>query len=201
MSAFTFKVDMSRADQKLLAGRVAAANATSKAGGDAIRAMKAESSRKIRERKAVKATSLTKALCIIYPSNPEVKLWRLAVPSQAMPVVMYPTRQTKRGVSVLVNAGNRVLIPHAFIATMRSGHVGVFRRVGQATRSPIQRTGRRASRYAGTKRQPIKELYTTRVVDVFHDAGFIMDVLTRGEEVFRSTFNRVLPLELAGLLR
>lgn len=192
----TFSVGTKGVDLRLKEAAAASDRAVSKAGGDAIRAMKTVASRKVRERKAIKAGELSTKLRISYPTRTEEKLWRLGIPAQVMPVIMYPARPTKKGVSVLINVGSRVVIPSAFIARMKSGHVGVFRRVGQASRVPTQRYKGHA-RYAGTKRQAIKELFTTRVIDVFHDAGFVDDVLARGEEVFRGTYTRVLPLELA----
>ena len=80
------------------------------------------------------------------------------------------TRQTKKGVSVLVKTGGqRTILPHAFIATMTSGHVGVFWRkdddwVGYADRPklPPAAYGRLPKHY----RLPIKELYGPRVEDI-----------------------------------
>jgi len=45
-----------------------------------------------------------------------------------IPLIDFSARQTKKGVSVQIKRG-RKLIPHAFIATMKSGHKGVFVRV------------------------------------------------------------------------
>jgi hypothetical protein len=48
-----------------------------------------------------------------------------------------PHSQTRKGVSVEVNRGKRTLVQGAFLAMMRSGHVGIFRRRGKA-RLPIE---------------------------------------------------------------
>lgn len=196
----TFKVDTTGADRKLKAGRKAVDRTVSKAGGDAIRAMKTASVKKVRERKSIKQGELSDKLEVRFPSGNEAKLWRLHVPSRAMPVSAYPFRPTKKGISVLINKSGRSLIPGAFYARMKSGHEGVFMRTGAAFRTPTQRY-RGNARYAGQKRQAIKELYTTRIIDVFRDRGFIEEIVNRGKDVFTSTFKRVLPLEIAGLLK
>jgi len=47
--------------------------------------------------------------------------------SRPIPLIDYGARQTKKGVTVQVlRSSSRSLIAHAFIATMKSGHKGVF---------------------------------------------------------------------------
>jgi hypothetical protein len=162
------------------------------AGRDALRAMKAEGSRNIRERKAMKVSQIGKALKLM--TDKEALVWTITASSLAMPVAAFPHGQTGKGVSVLINQGKRSVIAHAFKARMRSGHKGVFMRYGQASMVPIQRY-KGNKRYAGQKRQPIREVFTTRVSDAFRDA--IPDIANRGVSVFGATFNRVLPLEMA----
>lgn len=156
------------------------ASALSKAGGDAARAMAAESNRGIRSRKRMKIAALKKALPLTFPRTKEIVrlAWRMDVSGALVPVSAFPLRQTRKGISVAINTGARSFIKSAFVATMKSGHRGVFLR-------------------SGKKRLPIKEAFTTRVVDVFEDAGFIPRVQGRTVKVFDSSFARVLPLELA----
>lgn len=75
------------------------------------------------------------------------------VRGKPVPLMEFNARQTKAGVSVKVK-GARKVIKGAFIATMPTGHVGVF------TRTPSSRYKRVRK---GTKTQwtqlPIKELY------------------------------------------
>lgn len=150
--------------------------AASKAGGDAIRAMRAEGSRRIRERKAMKVAAINKALTLIFPNGKQQLLWKLKASGAVVPLAAFPHRQTKRGVAVEVNRGSRSLVPSAFVAQMRSGHAGIFLRRGKP-------------------RLPIREAFTTRVADAFRDA--LPAVTERGRTVFASTFTRVLPLEAA----
>lgn len=59
-----------------------------------------------------------------------------------------PSRGQGRGVTYRIGAGGRRRLPHAFIATMRSGHAGVFQR-------------------RGTKRLPINEAFGPSIAHVF----------------------------------
>ena len=92
----------------------------------------------------------------------------------------YPYRQGRRGVSVTINKGKRVLVKGAFASIMRSGHEGIFRRKGKA-------------------RLPIHELFSSRVVDPFKDSGMIDATFSRTSIVFAKSYARLLPLELARL--
>ncbi len=178
--------------------RSAVARALKKAGGDAIRAMRVESSRTIRERKRFKVRTVNTALVLDFPrgNNIDQLEWKMRVRGQIVPVVDFPHRQigsriigrkgrkerASGGVRVEINRGRPVLIRSAFVATMRSGHTGVFLRKGAA-------------------RLPIRELFTTRVSDVFGDTGMVPNVQARTQDVFKSAFARLLPLELAKVQR
>ena len=154
--------------------------AAARAGSDAIRALKTASSKAIRERKRFKVARVNNALPIFYPRSKEDLVWRMDVSGKPVPLADFPYRQTKTGVIVQVNQGQRKLVRGAFVATMRSGHVGIFRRVNKA-------------------RLPIKEAFTTRVSDVFNDPKVIPAVQARAQIVFRSSFERLLQMELEKL--
>lgn len=141
------------------------------AGSSALRAMRAEASRLIRERKAMKLSAVRDALDVLFPSASGELVWALRAKAKPMPVIAFNARQTRRGVSVEINVGKRSLIRGAFIATMKSGHTGVFYRQGKA-------------------RLPIEEAYTSRISDVLNDVA--PEVAKRGVEVFQSTFSRLL---------
>jgi hypothetical protein len=154
--------------------------ATFKAGRDALRSMRTASTRSIRFRKRMKLKVVNDSLVLTFPKTKELDsmLWRMDVKGTRMPVKEFSPRQVKAGVSVAINQGKRKTIKHAFIATMRSGHVGVWLRA------------------KGAGRLPIRELYTTRVADLFSDAGMIPNVIAQTLRSFNVTFDRVLPLEL-----
>ena len=152
-----------------------------KAGSGAIKAAKAESNRQIRANKKFKVSRVNKALSLQAPrgaTSIEQLAWVMRVKVLPVPLVEFPNRQGRKGVTATVNAGKPVLLKSAFRATMRSGHVGIFRRLGKA-------------------RLGIKELYSTRVRDVFDDAGMLPAVWERAQTVFARDYARLLPLELA----
>lgn len=163
----------------------ALARALKMAGGDAIRALRAESKRRIRERKVIKAEFLAdKALPLTFPTGTALEAleWRMRVSGKPIPLAKYPARQTRRGVIVQVNKGSPALLGSAFIRTLRSGHRGVFMRQGKA-------------------RLPIRELFSTRTSDVFADADLVPIVFARAKSVFAVAAERLVPLELSKLAR
>lgn len=168
----------------------------SKAGGDAIRATKVDSGRVVRSKKNFKVSRVGKALPLSFPgSSREIEdlVWRMDVGGGVTPAIDFPHRQIGRkvtgprgrqsysdgGVMVQINTGAAKLFRGAFLATMKSGHTGIF-----------FRTNKRG-------RLPIAEAYTTRVSDVFENVGMVPAVWARTQAVFSASFGRLLPLELA----
>lgn len=150
-----------------------------KAGATALRDMRSEASKRIRARKRIKVSYIARALKLRRPSGGDIAgmEWALDVSGEPVPLVAYPHRQTKKGVSVSVNRGKRTLVKGSFVATMKSGHKGVFRRRGKA-------------------RLPIEELRGSRPVDALLHEGEADAVAERGGKSFGETFTRVLPLEI-----
>src|SRR4030095_16023346 len=64
----------------------------------------------------------------------------LSVSTKRIPLIAFAARQTKTGVSYRLPKG-RGSIPGAFLATMRSGHTGVFKRERQSVRQSAGRAG------------------------------------------------------------
>ncbi len=150
-----------------------------KAGATALRDMRSEASKRIRARKRIKTRYITRALTLRRPKGGDIAAmaWAVDVSGEAVPLVAYPHRQTKKGVSVEVNRGKRTLIKGSFVATLKSGHAGVFKRRGKA-------------------RLPIAELRGSRPVDALLHEGEAQGVADRGGKSFGDTFARVLPLEV-----
>lgn len=157
----------------------AIAKAMRKAGSTATRDMRSEASKRVRRRKRIKAKAVRQALVVRKAKGRrlEGQEWAIDVRGDTVRLADYPARQTKRGVSVEVNRGKRTLLRSAFMATMRSGHRGVF----------IRR---------GPRRLPIRELVASRPVDALLHAGEAEGVASRGRDSFARTLDRVLPLEL-----
>lgn len=83
---------------------------------------------------------------------------RVVASGRPIPLIQYGARQTGKGVSVDVLHGRKV-ITGAFIATMPSGHKGVYIRVG-AKHKKVMKGGRAV--WSGL---PIKELFGPSVPD------------------------------------
>jgi hypothetical protein len=157
----------------------AVVRALRKAGATALRDMRSEASKRIRARKRIKPSYIARALTLRRPKGSDIAsmAWVVDVSGEPVPLVAYPHRQTKKGVSVEVNRGKRTLLKGAFVATMKSGHEGVFRRRGKA-------------------RLPIEELRGSRPVDALLHKGEAQAVADRGGKSFAATFVRVLPIEV-----
>lgn len=154
--------------------------ATMRAGAEAIRKTKTEVARRVRARKAIKAATIKKGLVLRFPppgTDTAAAEWRINVSTRPIPMGAYPIRQTRTGVTVQINRGASKLVRGAFIATMKSGHRGVFMRRGKA-------------------RLPLKELYSSRISDVVRDTGFLPEVEAFARVKFQSAFRRLLQLEI-----
>jgi hypothetical protein len=179
--SLTMKVDVQGLEPWRQRTMAAVVRATKAAGSSALRAMRAEGSRRIREKKGIQASKIDAALQLSFPSS---KLeWTLIAKAKPMRLFAFGARQVGRGVSVEVTKGKRTIVKHAFIATMQSGHTGVFMRQGN---KQIMRKGR----YKGKARQPIKELFSASVAPALAQSA--PEVLERGASVFRDTFNRMI---------
>lgn len=155
--------------------------AIKKAGGDAIRKVRTESTRYVRSKKKLKVGFIQKRLRLVFPrSNDLADLrWDMRISGKPIPLSAYPSRQTSKGVSVHVNAtGSRKVVKGAFLATMKSGHKGVYSRMGK-------------------KRLPIEEHFSSSIAHVFNNAEAMPRIHTHGQRVLQSAFERLLPLELA----
>ncbi len=151
-----------------------------KAGATALRDMRSEATKRIRTRKKIKVRYIRRAMTLRRAKGSDVAgmEWAVDVDGTPVPLVAYPHRVTKKGVSVEVNRGKRTLLAGSFLATMKSGHKGVFRRRGKA-------------------RLPIDELRGSRPVDALLHKGEADAVAERGGSSFTATLSRVLPLEIA----
>lgn len=176
----TAKMDLSQLEA-LEPGRLRGAikRAIRKAGSTALRDMRSEASKRVRARLPIKPSYIHKALTMRKEEGHDISemSWSLVVSGEPVPLVAYPHRQTKKGVSAEVHRGRRVVIAGSFIATMKSGHKGVFKRIGSA-------------------RLPIRELLGSRPVDALLNDGEADAVAERGHKSLRETFERVLLLEI-----
>lgn len=107
-----------------------------------------------------------------------------------LPLILFKARQTRKGVTYEIKRGHRVLFPHAFIATMSSGHRGVFARGKYASNSFVGRH-KRLRRYPLSD-TPITQLVGVGVVTSFGQAE-VQAVL---EAVVRERFPDLLAHEI-----
>lgn len=173
--------------------------ALGKAGGDAVRALKAASSRSVRARKRFKVSRVNRSLPLTFPKQKKTVgdlVWRMDVASDPVPLADFPHTQTKRGVTVAVGRGGRKLIKSAFVATMSSGHTGIFVRATSGMQGPMKRKRGRKSAVWRVGRLPVQELFTTRVSDVFDDEGMLPAVQQVAQKTFSNAFARLFKLEL-----
>lgn len=159
---------------------------------------KAKASSQIRSRYRIKKGDLDKRMGTTKASwkHQKASIYSHGVP---IPVHLFKPRQTKKGVRVTI-LGKSNTIPHAFMATMRNGHRGVFAR-GHYTPSGFEfRTERkgkgniwafRKHQPAGTSNQkfkqksdlPITQLTTISQGPMFSHPTVIEPVIDRVEDM------------------
>ncbi len=156
-------------------------SAVRKAGGDALRALRAEAKRQTRNRTRIRAGYLANtSLPLVFAKgrNLDDLVWVMDVSGRSVPLGEYPRRQTSRGVQVEVVKGQRKLIEGAFLAPTRSGRQSVFLRPTKA-------------------RYPMGHRLGMSVADTFKDGKIPQAAIGRAQTVFSSAFARLYKLELA----
>jgi hypothetical protein len=157
--------------------------ALKKAGGDALRRLRAESKRQTRARVAIRAGYLANtALPLRFATGRGVAEleWVMRVSGRETPLGEYPRRQTKKGVSVEVQRGKRTLIKSAFLARSKSGRLSVFLRPSKF-------------------RYPMGHRLGMSVADSMSDGRVPALALATAGQVLGASFVRLFPLELAKL--
>lgn len=117
-----------------------------------------------------------------------------------VPLIEYGARQTTKGVSVQVKRSNpRSVVVGAFIATMKSGHKGVFwREWHQAIRKPVNRNipyGKLPKQY----RLPIAQRFGPRVPDILSNEPVMTAVLKKADDRMHTNIDRQINYELSKL--
>jgi hypothetical protein len=126
----------------------------------------------------IKVGAIKKAISIRKANRSELTAVVRAV-GRPIPLINYQARQTKAGVTVAVLNGRKT-ITHAFIATMKSGHKGVFIRADART-SGVGRKGFKIQRRKAMGRRhglPIDELFGPAVPSAFANQ-IVQDALTQ----------------------
>lgn len=155
----TFKVDTKQVDQFLEAAPKKTSIAVLRSIKRGTMAARTEAARTISKDMGLPVSVVRKAV-VMTPPNAQTITGVLRVSLKRIPLIHFkakgpePSRGKGRGVSYKAGGGRKVL-KSAFIATMPSGHRGVFKREGKK-RSPIkQRYGPSMGRVADLHRQTI----------------------------------------------
>jgi len=91
----------------------------------------------VRERIGVKKRDVFKNVTVRRASTRRLESI-VKIRGRAIPLGAFKARQTKRGATAKINkTGGRTLYRGTFTATMRSGHLGVYKRIGK-TRLPLK---------------------------------------------------------------
>lgn len=157
---FNANLNIDGALQKLGATRIGSTKAIQRALNKTAITARAQSARSIRDAGYdIKIGAIKDTFTLRRATDADL---RAVVKSTGSPIplIKYGARQTAKGVSVSVKQGRKV-IAHAFIATMSSGHQGVFLRTDKS-RKKVTRKGK--TYYSGL---PIKELFGPSIPSAF----------------------------------
>ena len=147
-------------------------NAVMRALNRTIDQSQTQASKSMREKYSFKAATV-KATMIKYKAYPDRLQATLRSKGRRTQLIDMQARQTSKGVRVRVGKV-RKLIKGAFIATMKSGHVGVF----------IREDGTQQGKKGAIKNRKIKELYTIGIPEAFASQTIQQALADNAENVF-----------------
>jgi hypothetical protein len=153
------------------------------------------SSKEIRQVYNISAKDIRQAISITKASRSNMTGFVIAK-GKPIPLKAFKPRQTKQGVSVVIKKGKRDLIRSAFLATMKSGHQGVFARgeYGSGSFAFRRKRLKKAGGYSlkGGKYQPnnndlnITEITTISVPLSFANGAVLNNLARKIEDEFPS---------------
>lgn len=132
---------------------------------------KTEAKREMTKKYSFKSSEVGNTLTV-YKATPARVEATVRSKGRRTPLLKMMARQTKKGVTVKIGK-TRKLIPSAFIATMKSGHRGVFIRLTK-------------------KNLPIKELYTISIPEGFGSQDVMDAVKLKMGDAFYKRFEHEL---------
>lgn len=149
-----------------------------------VRSVAVAASKSIREELTLPARDVRRALTVRGTRGRLLEA-RITISGRAVGLVRYRARQVRRGVSVQVKRrGGRKVVRGAFIARMRSGHEGVFRRQVEG--------GKRVPRL------PIKELFSTSPAEVIGDRGIEASLSRLAQQRFAKELTHEIAFRMRG---
>ncbi|WP_233872455.1 phage tail protein [Paraburkholderia adhaesiva] len=165
------------------------ARATARAVNKTATQARTSASRDVRKQGYnLRASTIRKALAL-RRANPAKPAATLRATGRPVPLIDYGARQTKNGVSVRVKNG-RTVLRHAFIATMESGHKGVFERVSKTAHRRVSKNGK--TYWSGL---PIRELFGPSIPDALANST-VEKAMTR---LLETKFPAILAHEISRL--
>lgn len=168
MIAIDIRADVDRAVRSLnTLQRNVIPTATSRALNKTAAQAKTQAAREIKQRYNIGTRFLGRQISVTRANKSS--LTAIVRPlGRKFPVLAFQAKQTPAGVRVQIKRGSPKVIAHAFIATTRSGHKGVFARGYYQGRTFVHRK----------PRLPITELFTVGVPQAF-GARVVIEALQR----------------------
>jgi hypothetical protein len=175
------KVEVDAKDLLESLGRVysrSAAKASVRAANRTLTTLRAITLRILMEKLSMKRKDLVSRVSF-YRATAKDPTAALIIRGSGMPLAKASARQVKvqstrgrrLGVTVVQN-GTRALVPGGFLVAMKSGHQGIFARVGDS-------------------RLPIRQLFSDGLSDILKkDPRFESQVLSQGTEIFLKNFEQ-----------
>ncbi len=203
MSAeFTIRInadDVARVKSALAGVSGAVERVCMRAINDGLAGMKTDASAEIRSVITLKKSTVDATFKTVKASVTSLS-GVFASTGKPVPLIEYGARQTTKGVSVQVKRNNpRSVVVGTFIATMKSGHKGVFWRVWhERTRKPVNKRlpyGKLPVKY----RLPIEQKYGPRVPDILENEPVMASVMKKADDRMHKNIDRELNFELSKL--
>lgn len=134
---FTIKLDSKEVEKALKEAPKAAEKAAIRTLNRTADKARVAASKAVRETYNIKAGDLSKSVKITRASQSKLETV-LTIVGKPVGLIAFAARKIAKGVTYkILKSSGRDRLPHAFIATMKSGHRGVFERTGKA-RLPIR---------------------------------------------------------------
>ena len=90
--------------------------------------VRTQAAREIKDRYRIGTRLMSKYITVARRASGSSLYVEVKAEGRPLPLMAFQARQTRKGVTVEIVKGNRVLMRRAFIARMKSGHEGVFAR-------------------------------------------------------------------------
>lgn len=205
MGAFTIKInqaDMDNVKRMLADVKGAGARVTARAVNKTLAGVKTDASSEIRKYLNAKKETVDKTFKIKNASEASPLAFIASTGKQIPLIGLIGSAQRKAGVSVKVRKdGKRTVVPGTFIASMKSGHQGVFWRVDAGYKMPLKtplvKNPRNRRRKITVQRLQVEERYAPRVPDYLQGGVVLTRVMSGADERLHKNITHELEYELS----